>query len=74
MDHTAFSGMQIVSEEWNRNRPPFRLKTIEEEEWTGLFLQVFQRESDYECGALSGAHMTLSSEVPVSFHNRIIWK
>lgn len=38
------------------------------------FLQVFQRESDYECGALSGELMTLSSEVPVSFHNCIIWK
>lgn len=32
MDHTAFKGMQIVNEEQDRNRPPCRLKTIEEEE------------------------------------------
>lgn len=46
--------------------------------WRGrmnwAFSQVFQKENDYECRALSGEPMTLSSKVPVPFHNCIIWK
>lgn len=38
------------------------------------FSQVFQKENDYECRALSGELMTRSSEAPVPFHNCIIWK